>query len=73
MPDQRKLGSAETFAIGVTTGVISTTAAAPIERVKLLLQSQAEIVKAGRLASPYKGAIDCIFRTYGAEGILISC
>lgn len=40
--------------MGGVSAAISKTAAAPIERVKLLLQNQGELVKSGRLATPYK-------------------
>ena len=44
------------------------TAAAPIERVKLLVQNQDEMIKQGRLDRPYKGVIDCTARTFANEG-----
>ena len=53
---------------GVSAGV-SKTAAAPIERIKLLVQNQGEMLKSGRLANPYKGIVDCSVRTYQAEGL----
>jgi hypothetical protein len=40
--------------MGGVSAAISKTAAAPIERVKLLLQNQGELVKSGRLETPYK-------------------
>ena len=43
---------------------ILQTAAAPIERVKLLVQNQDEMIKQGRLDKPYKGVIDCTARTF---------
>jgi len=54
---------------GVAAGV-SKTAAAPIERVKLLVQNQGEVLKTGRLKEPYKGIIDCATRVLTEEGIL---
>lgn len=48
--------------------VISKTAAAPIERVKLLVQNQAEMLKQGKISEPYKGVIDCTAKTFRAEG-----
>ncbi|CAH1416009.1 unnamed protein product [Lactuca virosa] len=41
---------------------------APIERVKLLIQNQDEMIKAGRLSEPYKGIGDCFGRTIKDEG-----
>ena len=46
------------------------TAAAPIERVKLLLQNQQAMIKAGRLDRPYSGVIECFSRTYQSEGLV---
>jgi len=63
-----KLSFAENFALSGAAAVISKTAAAPIERVKLLVQNQDEMLKAGRLAEPYKGVMDCTMRTYRSEG-----
>lgn len=65
-----KLGFAENFALSGAAAVISKTAAAPIERIKLLVQNQDEMIKAGRLSEPYKGVIDCTVRTFRTEGIL---
>ena len=64
----KKLGFAENFALSGAAAVISKTAAAPIERVKLLVQNQDEMIKAGRLDKPYKGVIDCTTRTFQNEG-----
>ena len=64
----KKLGFAENFALSGAAAVISKTAAAPIERVKLMVQNQDEMMKAGRLDKPYKGVIDCTVRTFKAEG-----
>jgi len=49
---------------------VSKTAAAPIERVKLLVQNQDEMIKQGRLDKPYSGIVDCVSRTAKTEGIL---
>lgn len=65
-----KLSFAEDFALSGAAAVISKTAAAPIERVKLLVQNQDEMIKAGRLDRPYKGVIDCTARTFKTEGLL---
>lgn len=70
MPDKQKLGFAENFGLSGAAAVISKTAAAPIERIKLLVQNQDEMIKAGRLSEPYKGVIDCTVRTFKTEGII---
>merc|ERR1712149_122474 len=67
MASQKKLGFAENFALSGAAAVISKTAAAPIERVKLLVQNQDEMIKMGRLDKPYSGVIDCTMRTFKAK------
>ena len=56
--------------MGGVSAAVSKTAAAPIERVKLLIQNQDEMIKQGRLASPYKGIMDCFSRTAKDEGVI---
>ncbi|RRT84133.1 hypothetical protein B296_00012369, partial [Ensete ventricosum] len=58
------------FLMGGVSAAISKTAAAPIERVKLLIQNQDEMIRAGRLSEPYKGIKDCFSRTIKDEGFL---
>lgn len=58
------------FMMGGTAAAISKTAAAPIERVKLLIQNQGAMLASGRLSRPYGGIVDCFKRTYAEEGIL---
>jgi len=57
------------FAMGGVSAAVSKTAAAPIERVKLLIQNQDEMIKSGRLATPYKGIGDCFRRVIAEEGV----
>jgi solute carrier family 25 (adenine nucleotide translocator) protein 4/5/6/31 len=64
------LGFTENFMLSGAAAIISKTAAAPIERVKLLVQNQGEMLKTGRLDKPYNGVIDCTVRTFRNEGIL---
>jgi len=69
-----KTGSIQDFVLdfmmgGVAAGV-SKTAAAPIERVKLLIQNQDEMIKQGRLSAPFKGIGDCFSRTIADEGVV---
>jgi len=56
------------FLMGGVSAAVSKTAAAPIERVKLLIQNQDEMIKSGRLATPYKGIGDCFSRVIREEG-----
>ncbi|XP_074284881.1 ADP,ATP carrier protein-like [Silene latifolia] len=58
------------FLMGGVSAAVSKTAAAPIERVKLMIQNQDEMIKSGRLSHPYKGITDCFARTIKDEGIL---
>merc|ERR1712180_511590 len=65
----QKLGFAENFMLSGVTAAVSKTAAAPIERVKLLVQNQGEMLKQGILDKPYSGVVDCTTRTLKTEGI----
>jgi len=56
--------------MGGVSAAVSKTAAAPIERVKLLIQNQDEMLKAGRLDRKYNGIIDCFSRTAKNEGVM---
>ncbi|GJN09230.1 hypothetical protein PR202_ga27217 [Eleusine coracana subsp. coracana] len=58
------------FLMGGVSAAVSKTAAAPIERVKLLIQNQDEMLKSGRLSEPYKGIGDCFRRTIKDEGVI---
>ncbi|THG01787.1 hypothetical protein TEA_021513 [Camellia sinensis var. sinensis] len=58
------------FLMGGVSAAVSKTAAALIERVKLLIQNQDEMIKVGRLSEPYKGISDCFARTINDEGII---
>jgi len=70
MSNKKDIGFLENFALSGAAAIISKTAAAPIERVKLLVQNQDEMIKQGRLDKPYSGVIDCTTRTFRSEGVL---
>jgi len=70
LADSDKLSFLENFCLSGAAAIIAKTAAAPIERVKLLVQNQNEMIKAGRLDKPYSGVIDCTARTFRNEGVL---
>ena len=55
--------------MGGVSAAVSKTAAAPIERIKLLVQNQDEMIKQGRLDKPYKGVVDCASRVLKTEGV----
>mmetsp|Transcript_16831 Transcript_16831/g.23423 ORF Transcript_16831/g.23423 Transcript_16831/m.23423 type:complete len:313 (+) Transcript_16831:71-1009(+) len=57
------------FMMGGVSAAVSKTAAAPIERVKLLIQNQDEMIKSGRLDRPYTGIGDCFSRVMKDEGV----
>ncbi|CAL9113199.1 unnamed protein product [Musa textilis] len=46
------------FLMGGISAVVSRTAAAPIEQVRLLMQNQDEMIKTGCLSDPYKVIMD---------------
>jgi len=64
------LSFVENFALSGAAAVISKTAAAPIERVKLMVQNQDEMLKSGRLIKPYTGVLDCTKRILSEEGVI---
>jgi len=66
----KTLGFFENFMLSGVAAGVSKTAAAPIERVKLMVQNQDEMIKQGRLDKPYKGVVDCTMRVLKTEGVL---
>jgi len=64
-----KLSFVENFVLSGAAAIASKTIAAPIERVKLMVQNQGEMIKAGVLKEPYKGVMDCTIRTFQTEGL----
>merc|ERR1712210_78838 len=69
MGDSKKLGFFENFMLAGVAAGVSKTAAAPIERVKLLVQNQDEMIKQGRLDKPYSGVMGCTTRVLKTEGV----
>lgn len=70
MGKKTPLTSMENFALSGAAAVISKTVAAPIERVKLMIQNQDEMLKSGALKERYKGPIDCFRRVIAEEGVV---
>jgi len=66
---KQQLSFAENFMLSGVAAGVSKTGAAPIERVKLLVQNQAEMIKQGTLDRPYNGVVDCTKRTIANEGV----
>jgi solute carrier family 25 (adenine nucleotide translocator) protein 4/5/6/31 len=56
--------------MGGVSAAVAKTSAAPIERVKLLIQNQDEMIKSGRLKEPYRGIVDCFRRVSREEGVV---
>lgn len=69
MATQKERFSAD-LAMAGAASVISKSAAAPIERVKLLLQNQRELLKRGLLKKPYTSVGNCFGRVLKEEGVL---
>ncbi|CAF4223213.1 unnamed protein product [Adineta steineri] len=69
--DQPILNSIERFACSIVPTVdalVPMTAIAPIERAKLLIQYQSEMLKQGIIIRPYNGFNDCIMQIFRNEG-----
>jgi len=64
-----ELGFLENFMLSGVAAGVSKTVAAPIERIKLLVQNQDEMIKQGRLDKPYTGVVDCFKRVLSTEGV----
>ncbi|GMM49055.1 ADP/ATP carrier protein [Starmerella bacillaris] len=69
VPNEKKSSFLTDFMMAGVSAAVSKTAAAPIERVKLLIQSQDEMLKQGRLDRPYKGIGEAFTRTIKDEGV----
>jgi len=61
MGDQKpvKLTFLEEFMLSGVAAVVSKTISAPIERIKMVVQNQDEMIKRGTLERPFKGIMDC--------------
>merc|ERR1711935_633588 len=64
-----KLSAIEDFLLSGTAAVTSKTISAPIERIKMVVQNQAEMVKSGALDKPFKGVADCASWIMKNEGV----
>jgi solute carrier family 25 (adenine nucleotide translocator) protein 4/5/6/31 len=64
----KRLTAIEDFFLGGTAAAVAKTIAAPIERIKLLLQNQGEsdAIKQGK--GEYKGIMDCLVRVPQEQG-----
>jgi solute carrier family 25 (adenine nucleotide translocator) protein 4/5/6/31 len=64
MTKSQNVSFIESFTISGIAAIISKTIAGPVERLKLILQNQGELIKSGRLQTSYKGIIDCTLTIY---------
>jgi len=64
---KQKLNAAENFMLAGIAAAVSKTVAAPIERIKLLLQNQGD---AKGIEKPYKGMMDIIKRVPAEQGVM---
>ena len=58
------------FLMGGVSAAVLKTADAPLERIKILIQSQDEMLKFGRLSEPYQGITDCFGRIIKEERVI---
>jgi solute carrier family 25 (adenine nucleotide translocator) protein 4/5/6/31 len=63
-----KLSFLEDFMLSGTAAVTSKTIAAPIERIKMVVQNQDEMLKRGSLERPFIGIMDCARWIVANEG-----
>ena len=68
--NENHLSFNETFLISGTAAIVAKTTAAPMERIKLLMQNQDKLIKQNRLDRQYFGIIDCANHTFRNEGLL---
>ena len=61
----RKLGFFESFMLSGAAAGVSKTAAAPIERVKLLVQNQDEMIKQVKVVQVHPFKVASFFKTQG--------
>lgn len=59
MAKKAKLSFAENFGLAGLAAVISKTVAAPLERIKMVVQNQDEMLKKGTLERGFKNPFDC--------------
>jgi solute carrier family 25 (adenine nucleotide translocator) protein 4/5/6/31 len=72
MSDEKKivkLTFVEDFMLSGTAAVTSKTISAPIERIKMLVQNQDEMVRKGTLAKPFTGIGDATAYIQRTEGV----
>jgi solute carrier family 25 (adenine nucleotide translocator) protein 4/5/6/31 len=66
MAKAKQTNIVEDFMLGGVAAGVSKTVAAPIERIKLLLQNQGE---SKSISKPYTGIMDCIVRVPKEQGV----
>ena len=70
MPSDQVLNFLADFAAGGISGAVAKTATAPIERVKLIIQTQDAnpLIKSGQVKR-YTGIVDCFVRIYNEQSL----
>jgi len=68
-PKNVELSFIEDFMLSGIAAVTSKTISAPIERIKMVVQNQDEMIKRGTLDRPFKGIVDCTMWINKNEGI----
>lgn len=64
----KKLNKTETTVLSASSSIAARTIAAPVERIKLLMQCQDEMIKQGKLKVGYVGIRDCYTRAVSNGG-----
>jgi len=70
MSKKANLSFAENFGLAGLAAVISKTVAAPLERIKMVVQNQDEMLKKGTLERGFKSPFDCGVWIWKNEGFL---
>jgi len=68
-PKKIKLSFAEDFVLSGVAAVTSKTISAPIERIKMVVQNQDEMLRRGTLEKPFTGIMDCARWIAANEGM----
>ena len=68
--DMSSVNAVENFVLSGAAALLSKTTAAPIERIKIILQNQNELIKQGILERPYSGVTNCATRVFRRDGFL---
>ena len=65
----QKYGVISNYLLNAVSSALTKTAIAPLERVKVLRQTEKELLKQGKLEAAYKGIIHCKLEIFKREGL----